>query len=352
MDAPVETSRSEPARESPEPLLAFPTEASAQADASESSAAPGTPAGLEELTRRLRRVPRRHSPVLRLASAAVLGLLVPAGAWWWLAPGDVPASLPAPPPPAVLVTAGRATAIGPAQGALEAAWEMAWASRPEAPGAGAKGTRRPRSAGTANTVVRVPVLARPRARRVERVAGTAAPGDTARGVARPTAASLPASDKTERAPTSPSPASLSPTAASASEMSPELGTTRREPASASAAHRANRVGDHVSSPPRPPAAPDPAAPVYSPGDPGVRPPVSLRPRYWLDAPDHVPSDGLARVEILVSAEGEVESARMVGGEPSYFDGMILSAVKGWRFQPATRDGRPVRYRQRVWVATR
>jgi TonB family protein len=90
-------------------------------------------------------------------------------------------------------------------------------------------------------------------------------------------------------------------------------------------------------------------PVYSTGDSGVRRPVGIRPRFWYDPPPGIPLAKLTEVEIVVSPRGEVETARIVGGPRTYFDGLILSAIKGWKFQPATHDGQPVAYRQHVWL---
>lgn len=99
----------------------------------------------------------------------------------------------------------------------------------------------------------------------------------------------------------------------------------------------------------PAAAPDV---VYSPADGDVRPPVAVQPKLPADPPDGVPREALTRLEVLVSADGEVESARIVAGPRVFLDGMMLSVVKAWRFQPATKDGRPVPYRQQVWLTTR
>jgi len=32
--------------------------------------------------------------------------------------------------------------------------------------------------------------------------------------------------------------------------------------------------------------------------------------------------------------------------------MSLSAAKAWRFDPATKDGQPVRYRKSIWLVMR
>jgi TonB family protein len=96
----------------------------------------------------------------------------------------------------------------------------------------------------------------------------------------------------------------------------------------------------------------PTAAVYSAADRDVKPPVSVRPRLPSEPPPGVPLEALTRLEVLVTAAGEVESVKIVAGPRTALDGMMLSAVKAWRFQPATRDGGPVAYRQLVWLTTR
>ncbi len=73
------------------------------------------------------------------------------------------------------------------------------------------------------------------------------------------------------------------------------------------------------------------------------PPVLVR------AAAGVSAGRLTQIEILVSDRGEVVAAKAVSGPRSYFDGMVLSAVKAWKFQPATRNGLPVAYRLRVFL---
>ena len=54
-----------------------------------------------------------------------------------------------------------------------------------------------------------------------------------------------------------------------------------------------------------------------------------------------------RLTVVVAASGEVESVKLVAGQTTALSGMQISAVKAWRFEPATRNGQPVRYRLRV-----
>jgi len=50
------------------------------------------------------------------------------------------------------------------------------------------------------------------------------------------------------------------------------------------------------------------------------------------------------VEVIVNARGAVERVRMLGTPQRIPDIMLLSRVKEWLFDPATRDGAAVRYR--------
>jgi hypothetical protein len=89
--------------------------------------------------------------------------------------------------------------------------------------------------------------------------------------------------------------------------------------------------------------------IYSTDDIEVSPPVALR------APGQVDSDkkedGASLIEIVVSETGVVESTKeqqrpaTVGA--ALQSTTALSVVKAWRFQPARKDGQPVKYRTTV-----
>ena len=88
--------------------------------------------------------------------------------------------------------------------------------------------------------------------------------------------------------------------------------------------------------------------IYSREDsPRVVPPTLVSPRL-----PTVPASGTAtssapEVDVVVAASGEVESVKLVGGQTTALSGMQISTVKAWRFQPASMNGQPVRYRLRV-----
>ena len=46
----------------------------------------------------------------------------------------------------------------------------------------------------------------------------------------------------------------------------------------------------------------------------------------------------------MSPSGDVESVKLVTPSAGVHSAMMLSAIKTWHFQPASRDGHPVRYR--------
>jgi uncharacterized membrane protein (UPF0127 family) len=90
-----------------------------------------------------------------------------------------------------------------------------------------------------------------------------------------------------------------------------------------------------------------AATVYSSSDPLVVPPELLRPSLPSGPPPGVRVEDMAEVEVVVSPTGEVRSVRLVSPGIGPRPAMMLSAVKAWRFQPATRGGQPVHFRLRL-----
>ena len=99
--------------------------------------------------------------------------------------------------------------------------------------------------------------------------------------------------------------------------------------------------------------PPPAAPasggesaIFTSADTRVVPAGPVRPRLPMGQHRGNEAD-LPEVELVVSATGEVESVRLVSAGSDAKTAMMLSAVKTWRFQPATLDGEPVRFRFRM-----
>jgi TonB family protein len=113
----------------------------------------------------------------------------------------------------------------------------------------------------------------------------------------------------------------------------------------------------IAPPPVPPApaapAPEPVvervARVYSPGDGEVVPPITIRqsvPPY----PGRVLAAGSVIIDVVIDPAGAVESAVIASPPNQTYDRLVLAAAKAWQYQPATFDGRPVKYRKRIQIA--
>lgn len=105
--------------------------------------------------------------------------------------------------------------------------------------------------------------------------------------------------------------------------------------------------------PETPAAPAPPAAdrarVYTAADPRVAPPVVISqaiPTYR----GRITSSDRGVLEVIVDATGAVESATMRIPVNSAYDRHVLNSAKHWKYQPATMDGVPVRFRKLIQVA--
>jgi hypothetical protein len=101
---------------------------------------------------------------------------------------------------------------------------------------------------------------------------------------------------------------------------------------------------------RPEVAPKWATSVYSESDTDVTPPIQTYPRFVEPiAPNH---PGASPFLIVINEHGLVESAVLARPPADMRQAvsgtLLLSVAKAWRFQPATRDGQPVKYRRVIW----
>jgi len=107
-----------------------------------------------------------------------------------------------------------------------------------------------------------------------------------------------------------------------------------------------------STPPRvDQAAPSPPnRPLYDAASVGVTPPSPVRTDIRI--PDVMKPSGSSReavVEIVVGANGAVESATIRQPAGSPYDALVVQAAGTWRYRPATRGGTPVRFRLLVRI---
>jgi hypothetical protein len=105
----------------------------------------------------------------------------------------------------------------------------------------------------------------------------------------------------------------------------------------------------AAEPPPPPPPVMPQAPrTYSANDPGVTAPVIIRqkvPAYRGKVVEA--ANGI--IEIVIDTTGAVESAKMRVPLSAQYDKLVLSAAKGWQYQPATLQGAPVKFRKMVQI---
>jgi hypothetical protein len=57
------------------------------------------------------------------------------------------------------------------------------------------------------------------------------------------------------------------------------------------------------------------------------------------------------LEVIINEAGIVEMATMRSPIDPRYDALVLTAVRQWRYQPATIGGRPVKFRKVIGVRT-
>jgi hypothetical protein len=106
------------------------------------------------------------------------------------------------------------------------------------------------------------------------------------------------------------------------------------------------------------AAPAPvAAPVAAPVQPVAKAAVVVPPVAILQKVPPIPSNLLRMMqlkagvlELMIDETGKVEDARFVSPIHPVYDGMVTSSARGWKYQPATADGKPIKYRKTIRIA--
>ena len=110
----------------------------------------------------------------------------------------------------------------------------------------------------------------------------------------------------------------------------------------------------VPPPPAPAVAPPPPAPpapaFYTADDAGVTPPVVISqrmPQWPASAPPGAARKGT--LDILIGEDGSVVSAALRGPIASFYDDRLLAEAARWKFKPATKGGKPVRFRKIIQI---
>jgi hypothetical protein len=87
--------------------------------------------------------------------------------------------------------------------------------------------------------------------------------------------------------------------------------------------------------------------VFTAADSTVTPAVIVRPVLPKDPPLGVPADKIGTIDIVVDEQGDVLHVKLISPGNRYHERMLVSAAKMWKFRPAYKDGKPVRYKARV-----
>jgi TonB family protein len=120
---------------------------------------------------------------------------------------------------------------------------------------------------------------------------------------------------------------------------------------------ANAAAAPPPEPPKvapPPAAPPPPSPdpnkVYSAQDAGVVAPAILR-QHVPTVPANITAQvrDQGRVEIVIDEEGRVTAVTIRQPMHPFYDQLVLSAAREWRYKPATFKGVPVKYRKTIGI---
>jgi hypothetical protein len=87
--------------------------------------------------------------------------------------------------------------------------------------------------------------------------------------------------------------------------------------------------------------------VYTSASPDVQPPVMYSPKLPPMPPTTPDVLGTNTMSLLIDEGGAVQQALLTSPPVRMSDMLLLSAAKVWKFHPATKDGRPVKYRLTV-----
>jgi TonB family protein len=124
--------------------------------------------------------------------------------------------------------------------------------------------------------------------------------------------------------------------------------SQSEVAAAEAARAARAKA--AASPPPPPVVTAP--PVYTLSDGDVTPPVAIS----ADPPAWSPRSAIfaersfkGLLQVVIDEQGNVESLTLEQPVSPDYDAELLDAAKRWKFSPATKDGRPVKFMKRLEI---
>jgi hypothetical protein len=89
--------------------------------------------------------------------------------------------------------------------------------------------------------------------------------------------------------------------------------------------------------------------VYTANDRGVIPPRELSRGFPNTTPVGVPPARVGWLDMIIGRDGTVEFVHLITPLNRYHERMIVQGAKAWRYRPASRNGRPVRFHLTVKI---
>ena len=89
--------------------------------------------------------------------------------------------------------------------------------------------------------------------------------------------------------------------------------------------------------------------LYSDSSVGVVPPRQISRGLPATSPFGIPANRIGTLEMIIARDGSVELVKLHTPLNRHHERMIVSPAKAWLFRPATKNGKPVRYRISVKV---
>lgn len=110
-----------------------------------------------------------------------------------------------------------------------------------------------------------------------------------------------------------------------------------------------KQAEPAPQPVAPPPGPSPLR-IYVAEDAGVTPPIAIKQEF-----PRVPAGVMAQVrdrgllEIIIDERGRAAALTVRTSMHPVYDTLLMAAAREWRYQPATHEGRPVRFRKLIQV---
>jgi len=101
------------------------------------------------------------------------------------------------------------------------------------------------------------------------------------------------------------------------------------------------IDDTIFGIPEGPPPSEPEGPIMVGGDVKAPEKISSPPPQYTEIARKARIQGVVIVQAIIDKEGNVTNVKVLKGLPMGLEEAAVSAIKGWRFRPATLNGRPV-----------